>query len=58
MNRIKIICQFDAHTVPKTGVSTLIINYELNSEEWDRLIKMALRVFAKENNFQIMEKEG
>ncbi len=58
MNRNKVVCEFNADTAPKTGVSTLVINYNLGSKEWKKLSSMALRVFAKEKNFKLSEENG
>jgi hypothetical protein len=54
ISQSQVKCVFSDSALAKTGAKKLIINYELNDQEWVSLSNMAKKVFCNESYFTII----
>jgi hypothetical protein len=53
LTRQSLACEFDEQTAQETGVRELLIDYSINDDEWQLLVKQAEFVFDGERYFEL-----
>lgn len=48
-----LVCEFEEHTSPQTGVEKLCISYTIPNGQWEKLAEMARRVFKDQSCFEV-----
>jgi hypothetical protein len=53
LTRQSLLCEFDGQTAKETEVRQLLIEYSINENEWQSLVKQAKKVFDGEKYFEV-----